>query len=174
MIERLTGVVMACCAMSVTAGEIYGGADFMQTTYSEDGVSEDAKNTVLRARIGNQINKNFAIEGFFGVGVGSDSVSVPGGSVDVEIDHIVGATLKGLVPVSESFSLFGLLGYTKGKATFSSGGFSASESESDLSLGFGINFLVSPTFCLQATYEQIADKSNFDVSGLSVGMSVAF
>jgi hypothetical protein len=77
---------------------------------SIDGVG-DVNPTAIGALLGMSINKNFAIEARLGTSLSDDSIF----GANVKIDNFAGVYAKGILPVSNVASVYGLLGYTQGK-----------------------------------------------------------
>jgi OOP family OmpA-OmpF porin len=122
----------------------YMGAGFGTTKISDDGFDDvdfDDSDTGFKIFGGYSFNQNFAIEAtYFDLGEASGSFGV-GDNFDVGISGF-GVSAVGVLPVSETFSLFGKLGYASYDidahvdiAGVGSG--SASDSQSDLTFGAG-------------------------------------
>lgn len=173
--KKVAVVLMCMFSMSAMAEEaksnMYGGVQYAMTTYDETGV-EDLNPTALVFVIGNKFNKNFALEGRIGIGMGDDSLS--GLPVTLEIDSFVGVYAKGIVPVSSTVDLYGIIGYTDGEVTVSAPGISLSASESDTSLGFGVDFAVSKTTSMNLEYINYIDSNGTTLDAISVGANFAF
>lgn len=131
----------------MTEGSSYGGVSFSQLTYDEDGVSDDPKLTALTGRFGYFVANQIAIEGRLGFGLSDDTVTVNdfGQTVDVdfEIDRLFGIYAVGHLPLSNTASLYAVLGFTDIKATFSAEGLSFSGTDSGFSYGAGAEFQAS-------------------------------
>ena len=173
--KKVAVVLMCMFSMSAMAegakSNMYGGVQYAMTTYDETGV-EDLNPTALVFVIGNKFNKNFALEGRIGIGMGDDSLS--GLPVTLEIDSFVGVYAKGIVPVSSTVDLYGIIGYTDGEVTVSAPGISLSASESDTSLGFGVDFAVSKTTSMNLEYINYIDSNGTTLDAISVGANFAF
>ena len=88
--------------------------------------------------------------------------------VTLDVDHIVGAYGKFILPVADQFSLYGLLGFTRAKATAEAAGFKASSSEDDFSYGVGAEFHVTPQFGVGAEWARLLDKRDFKLDGIAI------
>ena len=159
------------------AGKSYAGAQYSFITYTENDIP-DFNPTALVFRGGYKLNKNFAIEARFGFGLGSDSQTISGINLDLEIDNLYGAYAVGYLPVSEKLDVYGIFGVTKGKltATASLGSLSASVTgdDSDISYGVGVDFNVTPKIAINLEYISYFSKSDFDASALSIGANYNF
>lgn len=155
-------IVSASCAAS--AAELYAGG----------GVAVlDADEVTLNAvygRFGAFFNENISAEARLGLGVGDDSF----GGAKVELDNFYGVYVRGGIPAGEVFYPYAVLGYTKGKTSFSGGGFSDSNSDSDLSYGIGADFKVTESLKINAEYLSYLDKDEAEITGVSVGVAFSF
>ncbi|MFY0990028.1 porin family protein [Halomonas sp. C05BenzN] len=134
----------------------YLGGDAMFWELDRDR-APDRDSVGLRLRGGAQFNDYFAAEGHLGGG-GSD-----GG---VELDYLVGAYAKGILPISREFRLYGLLGYTEVDFDV--------DRESDFSYGAGAEFDVAPNLAIGGDYMRYLDKSNYTFDAASVGLTYRF
>ncbi|MGM0701372.1 MAG: porin family protein [Pseudomonadota bacterium] len=134
----------------------YVGGDALFWELDTDGGS-DRNDIGLRVNGGMQFNDYFAVEGHLGTG-GSDGPA--------ELDYLVGAYAKGIVPVGSEFRLFGLVGFTE--VDFDA------DSESDFSYGAGAEFDVAPNMAVGADYMRYLDKSNYTFDAASVGLRYRF
>lgn len=175
--KKVAVVLMCMFSMSAMAEEaksnMYGGVQYAMTTYDETGF-EDLNPSALVFVIGNKFNKNFALEGRIGMGLGDDSIVVSGVPISLEIDTFVGVYAKGILPVSSTVDLYGIIGYTDGEVTVSAPGISLSASESDTSLGFGVDFAVSKTTSMNLEYMNYLDSNGTTLDAISVGANFAF
>lgn len=172
----LVVALVACTSLAVHANEgTYFGVSFYNVAYEEDGVPE-VNPTALGFKVGNQVNPNFAIEGRFGIGLAEDSAVVFGIPVDVDVDNFFGVYVKGVAPLSDAFSIYGLLGYTRGELTASVPGtdISVTESDSDLSFGFGADIDVSRTVAVNLEWAKLFEGDGYEVTSTSVGLNFKF
>jgi opacity protein-like surface antigen len=148
---------------------LYAGALLTRTTVSIDGAG-DVNPTTIGAKLGMSINKNFAVEARLGTGLSDDSIV----GVDVKVDNFAGIYAKGILPLSDVASVYGLLGYTQGKLKFEVPGQSESDSDSDISYGLGADFAISATTSVGVEWARLFKSDDFKVDGLSVGVSFKF
>lgn len=162
-------VVMACCAGAASAQEgVYAGVSYGSVTYREDGFPT-AEPAALAFRLGRDIHRNFGFEARAGFGVGDDTVSHLGVPVTVKVDRYFGVYGKGILPLADSFSVYGLLGVIAGKVTAQGFGYSASRSDTELSFGLGINLAVSRHNAITFEWAQLFSDSGYEVETASIG-----
>lgn len=154
----LTGAVASSAqAQQVMILEPYVGGDALFWELDTDGGGK-RDSIGLRLNGGVQFNDYFALEGHLGTG-GSDG--------SAELDSLVGAYAKGILPVSREFRLYGLLGMTE--VDVASDG-----SASDVSYGGGAEFDLAPNLALGADYMRYLDKSDYTFDATSVGLKFRF
>lgn len=152
---------------------LYAGATLTRAAYKEEGFPT-AYPIAIGGKIGKPLNPNFAVEGRFGFGVADDEVDVGGLPVAVDIDYYFGVYGKGILPLSSQASVYGLIGITQAKLTASVGGFSASDSDSDISFGVGAEFGISPAAAISVEWARLLKGDGYKVDGLSLGVSFKF
>lgn len=168
-------LIAAMCMLSMSAmaeSKPYFGVQYAAVTYSEPGYEADP--TALVLRIGQKVNKNFAFEGRIGMGIGDDTSVIFGVPVALEVDNFFGIYARGIAPIGESAEVYAVLGYTDGEITASAGGFSLSVSDSDTSIGFGIDIMVSKDASVNIEFMNYIDKDGGSLEAISVGGSWAF
>lgn len=134
----------------------YVGGDAMFWDLNpEQGSSADSVG--LRLNGGMKFNDYFAAEAHLGSG-GSDG--------PVELDYLVGAYAKGILPVSQELRVYGLAGFTE--VDFDT------DRESGFSYGAGAEFDVAPNLAVGADYMRYLDKSDYDFDAASVGVRYRF
>ena len=160
----------------------YMGAGIGSTKIDDDGFDDaginfDDSDTGFKVFGGYSFNQNFAIEAtYFDLGEASGSFGV-GDNFDVGISGF-GVSAVGVLPLSDTFSLFGKLGFAsydlEAHATVSGfGSGSDSSSESDLTYGVGAALSVGPQWELRAEYEAI-NVDDGDANMISVGAMYHF
>ncbi|MBD3648422.1 MAG: porin family protein [Pseudomonadales bacterium] len=174
--KAMMGIVMSCLAVGTANAETgYYGGSFAFVDYSEEGIGDDASLNILYGRLGTRFNENFSGEIRAGIGIGDDSVNVLGTDVDLELDTLFGAYVRGGIQASETLYPYVILGYTRGEATASVSGFgSVSDSESDVSFGLGVDFDVSKTLTINFEYMNYLDKGGAEIDGFSIGIATIF
>lgn len=132
-----------------------GGSAMFWEVNPDQGPSRDSVG--LRLDGGMQFNEYFAVEGHLGTG-GSDG--------SAELDYLVGAYAKGILPVAPEFRLYGLAGVTEVDFDM--------DRDSGFSYGAGAEFDVAPNLALGADYMRYLDKSEGTFDAASVGVRYRF
>jgi opacity protein-like surface antigen len=173
-IKLLALAASVSAAMLVHADEgMYAGVQITQVGYKEDGFPT-ANPMALAFKLGKQFTPNFALEGRIGIGVADDEVDVGGIPVSLEVDNYYGVYGKAMLPLSPTASVYGLLGFTRGKLTFSANGFSQSDSDSDLSFGLGAEFTIAPTAFVSVEWARLLKGDGYKINGISLGLGFKF
>ena len=190
MKKMLLGIALGLVSASAVAqdkGWYVGGAlgqvkakDFCNGL-SGGSVSCDDTDTTVKALGGYQFSRNFAIE-FGAMDAGSVEARGPGGRLTVET-AIAEATAVGILPVSETFSLFGKFGlYTSAvettAATFLLNG-TERKTNNDLTFGVGASWVFMPKFALRAEWQRYSkidagDLGKSDADVISLGLVYRF
>jgi OmpA-OmpF porin, OOP family len=169
------GLMAATAAHADVQPGFYAGLGIGSASAEDDESGFDGDDTGFKLYGGYSFNDNFAIEVAYLDGGAPDDRF---GSIDVELE-VTGfnASAVGRLPVSETVSLFGKIGFASYdlEATASSGGLSASadDSDSDLSYGVGASVSFAERFEVRVEWEAI-DVSDGAFSFLSVGGLVRF
>jgi opacity protein-like surface antigen len=74
------------------------------------------------------------------------------------------------LPITNTITPYAVVGYTKIEATASASGYSATASDSDKTLAFGINYDVNDSWLINAEFAQLVD----DVDSVTVGVRLGF
>jgi len=164
----------------------YAGASVGKTKLSDEGfdsfgVDVDESDTGFKIFGGYSFNENFAVEvSWFDLGEVSGTLNDPFfGDIDFDVGVSgLNASAVGRVPVSETFSLFGKIGFASydldGHATISGvGSGSDSESETDLTYGVGAALSFGGQWEVRAEFEAI-NVDDGDANMLSVGAMYRF
>ncbi|MGJ7458895.1 porin family protein [Halomonas sp. MA07-2] len=162
-------ILVAATAALFAAGAVTS-AQAQQTFYPQPYIGGDAtfwnldrdnrpdRDSVgLRLNGGMKFNDYFAVEGHL-AGGGSDG--------PVELDYLIGAYAKGILPVAPEFRLYGLAGFTEVDYDI--------DRESGFSYGAGAEFDVAPNLAVGADYMRYLDKSDTTFDAASVGVRYRF
>ncbi|WP_166253441.1 porin family protein [Marinobacter salicampi] len=156
----------------------YVGINYVFVTYEEDGFSNEFDLGALAGKAGAQLTPYFAAELRAGFGVADESFSSGGVSAELELDYLFGGYAVAGIPNDSPIYPYAVIGFTKGELTASvsgpGGSASVSESESDLSYGFGANLALNDQFLVNAEYMSYLDKDSYEISGVSVGVIIKF
>lgn len=164
------GLMAANAAQADVAPGFYAGVSIGSASAEDDESGFDGDDTGFKLFGGYSFNQNFAVElAYFDGGAPDDNF----GAVNVELETTgFIASAVGRLPVSDTVSLFGKIGFASYdlEATASSGGLSASvdDSDSDLAYGVGASIAVAERFEVRVEWEAV-DVQDGAFSFLSVG-----
>jgi opacity protein-like surface antigen len=152
---------------------LYVGASVSRFDLSINGLS-NARPNVFSLKLGEQMTPNFAGEVRIGKGMSDDSVS----GANVKVDSYYGIYGKGILPVTNEFSAYGLLGYTRGKVSVARPGNSASDTDGGLSYGLGADYMITKNASVGLEWARLfkgtVGGSDYRVNGLSLGVGYKF
>ena len=139
--------------------------------------------TSLRVLGGSQFSKHFALEaGYHQLG----EASVTNGGLFAKVEAMAWELVAvGMLPVADRFSVYGKLGVYRGETDFSTNivapGIPStfSESNTDLTMGFGLQFDVANNLGLRAEWQRYQDLGGpqigeSDVDVMSIGVVFRF
>lgn len=157
-----------------SAGDTYLGIQYAIGDYSEPDIP-DFSPTALVGRFGGFVHPNFAFEGRFGIGIKDDTQNVFGFDTTLELDTLVGLYGVGHLYITESSSVYGLIGFSgvDGAVTVAGSPDSESDSETDLSYGVGANIGITKNIGLNAEYISYISK-DFDLNAIGFGVVIGF
>jgi opacity protein-like surface antigen len=169
-------------AIAGSADETYIGVQYAVGNYDENGISEDFNPTVFVGRFGRYFTPNFSVEGRLGLGLQDDTQFLPefgvgGMDATLELDSIIGVYATGHINLTESTSIYGLLGVSRVKGATSVPaipGLKSTEDNSGLSYGIGADVGIGNNVALNIEYVQYLDKSDFDLGMLGLGVVFSF
>jgi len=164
----------AACLLAVLAttaqAENYVGGNMAFVDYDSD-----ASLKAIVGRLGMTFGENLAGEVRLGKGYGTDTIDVSGYNVKVELETMYGVYGRFNMAVSSRAYPYVIAGYTRGKVKASISGIgSSTDTEGDLSYGFGLDYHVNEKLTINGEYMQYLDKSGADISALSIGVSTRF
>ncbi len=154
-------------------GEQYYG-ELAYTWANIDGGGLSATPAVVAARFGVKFNENLSGEILLGTSASSDSVTVSGIPVDLKFKDVFGLYLKGSLPVTQQFNVFGRVGYLRAKIQASAGGYALSDSDNSFSYGAGAQYDFNSTVYGMVDYMSWYDRHGTKVSGPSLGVGLKF
>ena len=149
----------------------------IDTSDAAPGTTVDDKDTSFRVFGGYQMNKHFGVELGYSQ-LGEVSGNEPGfGAFQFEA-KAWDLVAVGTLPLGNSFSLIGKLGFYKGDLDFTGGGESLSESNTDLTYAIGAQYDFSKNLGLRAEWQQYKSMGKQDTTGESdvdvFGISVVY
>lgn len=172
MLRILAAIALFTLGTAQANEGLYIGVNYASVDYEETGFPTVSP-TAIAFRIGNELNKNVAVEARLGTGLSDDTVTVSGVGIAVEVDNFFGAYVRGILPLGR-ISPYGLIGYTKGEVTARVGNISVSDDDSDFSYGLGADFNLNKTSAINVEWAKLFSGADFDVYALSVGYKYSF
>lgn len=172
--KRLTVALLAAAISTpiLAAEKPYVGIDYQLGTYTQNGI--DIKPEAIRLRAGTELNKYLAVEAHAAAGTKSDVYSTDGGvtRIDITIDSFYSLFVRPQLSISDTLSIYGLVGGTYLDASASSSNKSISPDDSgykrSFSYGVGFDFNVKNGVRLNADIIQYLDE----YQGLSFGVRI--
>jgi outer membrane immunogenic protein len=166
-------LTVAALAFSGTAmaqqERTYFGGSLAWADYKENGFPT-ATPTVLAGRFGKEFNRHFAVEGRLGFGIADDTITAMGIPISIDVDHFFGVYARGILPLADIFSIYGLVGFTFGKISASAPGVSISDSDSDISFGFGADLSIGKNLAINFEWAKLFEGAGYEVEATSVGI----
>jgi opacity protein-like surface antigen len=165
-----------------TEGESYIGAQYGIGDYDEDGVSKTFNPTALIGVFGYYFHPNFSVEGRVGIGLQDDTQFVPefglsGVEATLDIEYLAGLYGTGHINLTESSSIYGVLGASNVKATASVPSIpalKATDDETGVSFGVGADIGISKNIALNIEYMRYLNKSDYDLDVIGLGAKYSF
>mgnify|MGYP002619571511 CR=1 FL=1 len=160
----MAGAAALLAGQAVASEGFYAGIQYSNNTVKEkeDGVSVSVDLGVLGVLAGYQFHENFALEGRFGTGVKDKKWREDGYSDTFSAGNSYGLYAKGIVPLSQEFSLYGVAGYAHTKYKWKEVGQGWSDqgsfSSKGLSYGVGGEFAFSPQLSVTLEYVHLPTK----------------
>jgi len=159
------------CLTSVNAQNFYAANS---SYYAEVGLSpmelkEDNQNyhpNSMRLIVGKNLNRNFAIEGFYQFTIDSDNQP----RFDAKSNHY-GIALKPQIGMNESTDLFMRVGYGRSNVTSSVNG---EKSASDWMYAVGIQTKFTPDVYGQLDYTNYLHKDGLSVQGVGISLGMRY
>ncbi|HEX5094158.1 MAG TPA: porin family protein [Burkholderiales bacterium] len=174
LLRSLAGIA-ACGALATGWAQegTYAGVSYASVHYTQDGFPS-ADPSAAAFKLGRRLNPFLAIEARAGFGVGDDTVTYLGSPVDVSIDHYFGLYAKGILPLGDAFSVYGVAGVVGGRVIADGFGYRATRSDTGLSYGAGIDIALGRRWGLNFEWAELFKDSDFKVQGTSFGMTYRY
>ena len=163
-----------------TEGEYYIGLHYAEGDYDEDGISETFNPTMLIGRFGRFITPNFSIEGRLGFDQDDDTQNLPEfGNRDftLELERLYGIYGTGHLNITESSSIYAVLGFSEVKGTTSIPsipGLESTEENSSVSYGIGADIGIGGSWALNLEYIRYLDDDEFELDVTNIGATYSF
>ncbi|GAB3267585.1 porin family protein [Chitinimonas naiadis] len=171
--------IAAVLAAPAFADNFYAGGDIGRSKIEADlgnGYSASKNDTAWSVFAGYQFHTNFAAEvGYRDLGKIEDRA---GNNYDQVKARAVQASLIGILPVSNEFSVFGRLGLAsikgEGEGRFGNYTYSSSETKTKGLFGIGARYAVTKELGLRAEYNQYSKIEDVKLSTLTIGADYRF
>ena len=173
MKTKLTFAALAIAASFAPMGAVHAEGMYAGLNYGQLKVNGSGLNvspSIVYVNIGNEFSKNFAVEGRLGAGVGDETVRYSGVDVKVKVTSQYGLYAKGILPLAETFSVYGLLGYANTKVTASAGVGSATATAGHSGYGVGATLNATKNVSISAEWNHIDSGSTL----VSIGAAYKF
>lgn len=182
LVRSLVAVTLVSAAAAghaqSTDPTLYGELGYSSVSVSAKDATDSLKfkPDLLTGVIGYRLNPNLAVEGLLGFGVGDDEVKLNGSPTGVKgkLGTTYGVFLRPSVAVSESFELFGRVGYVRSALKLSAIGLSETSSDTGLAYGIGANFHLGKSSYLQANWASYYSNDGLKLQGLGVAWGMKF
>jgi len=149
----------------------YAGVSFGQLRYNEEGLDTITPATGMFV-VGAALSPNLALEGRIGVGLGGSETNTYG----VTVNSLYAGYLKGSLPLSPGFSLYGLAGVASVDYKRDFGLINAHDS--GFSYGLGMNFDLAGNTRLNLEWARLANGNNlgydYTVDQAAIGLAWRF
>src|SRR5688572_2849140 len=177
----MVGVMALCGVNAVRADSWYAGFSAGNSKDNDfcdgaSGVSCDDKDNGFKVFVGNQLNRNAAVEfSYIDLGEVKASGVFLGLPFDMSADGKgFGVAFVGIAPVSGTVNLFGRIGLFRWDSDLSctTAGMDCSDSDNgvDLTFGVGVSVDVARSVALRVEWERFQDIADSDVDLLSAGV----
>lgn len=163
-----------------TEGEYYIGLQYADGDYEEDGISETFNPTLLVGRVGLFVTPNFSIEGRLGFDQDDDTQSLPefgNREFTLELERLYGIYGTGHLNITESSSIYAVLGFSQVKGTASIPsipGLESSEENSSVSFGIGADIGIGSSWALNVEYIRYLDDDEFELDAANIGATFSY
>lgn len=173
-----------CSNAALAVENFYAGANIGSIEYQEPAfVKGTASISSVIGRFGAQFSEHLSAEARLGFGISEGSLD-PGVKVDVELDSLIGAYLRAGFRPNNYLYPYATVGFTQIELTATVPGYddSATESESGITLGLGLDINLGSTFTINLEYMNYFSESESDsgessgaeIDGLSIGLTGRF
>ncbi|MCH8537203.1 MAG: porin family protein [Alkalimonas sp.] len=180
----LAGATALFAGQAVAHEGYYVGAQYdrHEIKLSAEGESDSFNLGSVGLLAGYQLNENFAIEGRWQTGVQNKSFNEGNESVDFKLNNRFAVLGKGMVPLSNEFSLYGLAGYSHAKygvsANLNEGSGRGSFTGKGFTWGVGGEFALNEQLAVHLEYNDLPKGKIPGVSvranAVTVGMNYRF
>lgn len=169
---RLVQLSLGLACTFDAAANSYVGLSFSDLSYSSADFSGTLSMGSLGGRFGAFIDEHTSIEWRIASGVANDTLQ------DREyrfgMDLMYGAHVRAGLPLGAYIFPYLSIGYTWLELNHTSGNLSMEERLEDVSVGAGIDFLVSRRIAINLEYQQYVNEAPIEIKGASLGASYRY
>jgi len=176
-------VVTVCssCVFAQTSGNLYGEVAYQTNTIKDTSTDNlgTFKPTSARFTIGKVVTENVAVEGFYTQGMSdkTNTYTSPD-SVTIKLNNAYGVAIRPFINITNSVELFGRLGTSRVKsswsATSNSGPDSGSDTFTNNFYGIGAGYKMTKDVSLILDYTKNKDHNSSTSSAISAGLRFNF
>lgn len=149
-------------------GGLYSGLNY--SFVSLDNGNAEADVGTLSAKVGVMATPFLGIEARGGFGVDDDRI----GGVDYSLDNFFGGYATFNLANESPLTPYAILGFTRVEVEAESAFGSATEDDSDVSYGIGMNVEFAPNLSGNLEYMRYYEDGNTEIDGLGVGLQFNF
>ncbi len=170
----LAALLAGLLSVSAVADDLYIGVGYMEAEFKKSGVRGKAKPDALFVRGGYAINEFVSVEARYGTGISDDGVRVNGNRVKVDLEHMFGAYVRAGLPTAVDLEPYVMLGVTRAEFDGRSGPNRVSDTRTDVSYGFGLDYRFTRQISAGLEYMRYIDRGCCKFTGLSLGVNYHF
>ena len=163
-------------ALGADAGDTYAGGGLGRVSY-DTNADVTLNPTAMVGRLGYHVTDHIAIEARLGVGLSSDDTAIDsGGNVEIALKQLAGAYAVGHLPITRGVSVYGLAGFTYGRAEFtgSAEGFSDTANDTGLSWGIGSEAALTDRISGYVEWASYLDQDAYTATAITAGATYGF
>ena len=181
--KKLIAVLVATCSISAFAQKKPESTSYLDIGYSTLAYSDSTFNfkpTGIRAVYGKNTSENFGWEGLLGLGINEDTATFSSASLGLKIGTVVGVYGKGFMKPSDSFEIFGRLGFASVSRELSCtpvarcATSSAKDTGNSISYGAGLKFEITKNVSIGGDYMSYYNREGVSINATTIGVSFGF
>lgn len=171
-IKAIASIGLLTMASTAAVAQPYVGAGILDGSLEiADSIDVDLPSVFVKAGYG--FSDLLAVEVRGGTGVKRDK-HVAGSNVNIELESFYSALVVVKAPVNEQLTAYALAGGTRANFEAKAFGSTDDESETGITYGVGADFKITESLSANAEWVSYVDKSDLELSGASIGMTMAF
>jgi opacity protein-like surface antigen len=181
--KKVLALFLAISSISALAQKKQESNSYFDIGYSTFAYSDSSFNfkpTGIRAVYGKNTSENLGWEGLLGIGMNEDTATFSSASLGLKIGTVLGVYAKGFIKPSDSFEIFGRLGYASVSRELSCTPVarcvtsSAKDTGNSISYGAGLKFDISKNVSIGGDYMSYYNREGISINATSIGVSFGF